>query len=121
MDKYRLIELLDNCTELFHKTSALYQKTVNDPKNPSPIVSVSLSEIYTLSEKVKLFLAMNEELAHYEITSLFDFWNDVYFELKEVIEQRDRNTSWLYSKFENYKGQHEIVERMLRDQIQQLN
>ncbi|ASA96853.1 MULTISPECIES: hypothetical protein [Anoxybacillus] len=121
MDKYRLIEFLNNCTELFHKTNSLYQKTVNDPKNPSPIVSVYLSEIYTLSEKAKLFLAMNEELAHYEITSLFNFWNDVYFELKEVIEQRDRNTSWLYSEFENYKRQHEIVERMLKDQIQQLN
>lgn len=121
MDKYRLSEFLDNCTELFQKTNTLYRKTISNPGNPSPIVSVYLSEIYTLSEKAKLFLTLNEELTHYEITSLLSFFDRVYFELKKVIETRDRNTSWLYSEFENYKKQHEIVERMLRDQIQQLN
>ncbi|MDQ0340236.1 hypothetical protein J2S00_003041 [Caldalkalibacillus uzonensis] len=121
MDKYKLSEFLNDCTRLFEKTNSLYQATVSNPENPSPIVSVYLSEIYTLSEKAKLYLAMNEELAHYEITSLFNFFDKVYFQLKEVIEKRDSNTSWLYSEFENYQDQHVIVERMLKDQIKQLN
>lgn len=121
MDKYKIGEFLNGCIELFQKTNALYRTTISNPETPSPIVSVYLSEIYTLSEKLKLFLTLNEELTHYEITSLLSFFDRVYSELKEVIETRDRNTSWLYSEFENYKKQHDIVERMLRDQIQQLN
>lgn len=115
MDKYKISELLGYCIEIFEKTNILYNKTVSNPKNPSPIVCVHLSEIFTLSEKAKLYVALNEELEHYEITSLFSFFDRAYFQLKKVIEDRDQNTSWLNSEFDNYRGQHEIVVRMLKD------
>lgn len=114
MDKFKLGVLQGYLVELFDKTNILYNTTSEDPEKQSMIVTVHLAEIFTLRRTADLFLTMNEDLEHYEITSLFSFFDRVYFELKKVIEKKDTNTSWLYSEFENYKDQHEIVIQMLQ-------
>ncbi|NUU52627.1 hypothetical protein HP548_00690 [Paenibacillus taichungensis] len=114
IDKYKVASLLGYVTDLFDKTNRLVNTTFEKPENPSPLVATSLSEIFALCEKAKLYVDLNEEIAHYEISSLFTFFDRAYFQLKEVIEKKDRNTSWLHSTFESYKSQHEIVVQMLK-------
>ncbi|MEK5419418.1 hypothetical protein [Paenibacillus sp. FSL L8-0708] len=114
MDKHKVGTLLSYLTEIFDKTKTLHNATSKNPENPSPLIALKLSEIFTLKENAKLFIAINEELDHYEYTSLFNFFDQAYFEMKQVIEKRDRNTSWMYSEFENYKDQHDIVVQMIQ-------
>ncbi len=41
--------------------------------------------------------------------------------IKEIVTENGRNTSWLSSKFENFKGQHEIVDLMVREQLKSMS
>lgn len=120
MDKHKVGTLLTYFTDLFDKTKVLYDATSDKPESPSSLAGLYLSEIFTVKENARLYLAINVDLDHYEFSSLFSFFDQAYFEMKRVIERRDQNTSWMYSEYENYKGQHEIVIRMLRDFLEPL-
>lgn len=103
--------------ELFNKTKHLYNNLMEAEDKILPIVDFRLSEIHTLKRSLQLYLSLNEEFSHYEITSLLSFWENAFVELKDVVANNDRNTSWLYSSFESYKNQHEIVASMLSSKI----
>lgn len=103
--------------ELFNKTKYLYSDLMDAEDKRVPIVDFRLSEIHTLKRSLQLYLSLNEEFNHYEITSLLSFWEKAFIEIKDVVANNDRNTSWLYSSYESYKNQHEIVEEMLSSKI----
>lgn len=104
-------------TDLFNKTDRLVDDTNENPEKWSPLVVLQLAEIFTIRENAKLYVLLNEELEHYQVTSLFSFFDQVYFEIKQVIEKTDTNTSWMCSEFDNYKEQHEIVIRMINSAL----
>ncbi|MBP1905682.1 hypothetical protein J2Z32_002330 [Paenibacillus turicensis] len=114
IDKNKTTILLSYVNELFEKTNILCSDTLKSPDKQESLVSVQLSEIFALCEKAKLYVDLNEEIAHHEINSLFTLFDSAYFQLKKVIEKDDRNTSWLSSTFKNYKTQHENVIQMLK-------
>lgn len=48
-------------------------------------------------------LLHEKELEHYELAPFFTSYEDYKFQLKKVIEDKDRNTSWLYSAYNKLK------------------
>lgn len=107
-------ELINLETDLFEKTKFLYNDLIENSDKNINLVQFRLSEIFTLKQTLDLYLKIKFELQSYEITSLLSFWDDTFHEMKEVVADNDSNTSWMYSRFDNFKGQHEIVDSMLR-------
>ncbi len=113
-DTFKINELYNLIADLFEKTNILHESLISNTDKQNLMYYVQLSEIFTISENIKLYLSINEELNHYELSSLIQFWGETYFQMKLVIKDNDSNTSWLSSRFNNYKGQNEIVLHMLK-------
>lgn len=59
-------------------------------------------------------------LEHYEIDSLFDDYENYKIQLKEVITDKDSNTSWLYSAFNKFTDTKVSVDEFLGNWIKNI-
>ncbi|ENH96693.1 hypothetical protein J416_09354 [Gracilibacillus halophilus YIM-C55.5] len=119
-DFYRFSELYEHLANLHEKTQLLCNEIFKHGVEDVKLVDLRLAEIYSLYNTAKLYLSVNGELSHYEFTSLLSFWHEAYFQIYLVARDNDQNTSWMYGKVENYLGQYELVEQMLKSRIQEL-
>lgn len=119
-DFYNTCELYEHLVTLYTKTKALCDEIFDSGIENIKLIDLRLSEIHSLYNTVNLYLSIKPEMQHYEFSSLLRFWKEVYFQTYLVACENDTNTSWMHSEVENYLEQHNIVERMLSDKIQEL-
>lgn len=113
-EKFIFGEIINLENEMYAQTKLLIEQVLTKNVAEIPIIEFRLSEIFSLKCTLDLYLRINYDYQHYELSSLLTFWEKTFHELKEVIAEDDSNTSWLHSQFENYSGQHEIVDKMVR-------
>ncbi|EGO2586806.1 hypothetical protein IHC39_002748 [Enterococcus faecalis] len=118
---YFVDETINLETDLYLKTKLLYKEMTTTDISDIPIIDFRLSEIYSLRDKLDLFLKIKFELQHYELTSLISFWDRTFQEMKEIVENGDSNKSYLVGEFENYQDEHEIVDEMLKNYSNSIN
>lgn len=116
-DKYFNGEFINFETELFNKTKSLVQELMKYSTSEISMIDFRCAEIFSLKNKLELFISIRYEFTHYEVTSLVTYWDSLFHEIKEVVESDDSNTSWLSSRFDNYQHQHEIVDEMFRSRF----
>ncbi|EDN8810078.1 hypothetical protein GJW58_12455 [Listeria monocytogenes] len=109
-------ELLNFIIELNEKSSYLFQEISKKGVTEVTLLELKLSEIHSIYWATKTFCSIRD-IGHYQITTLFSFWENFYQELKSTSSELDSNTSWLASVFKEYDGQHEIVLNMLKDDM----
>lgn len=108
-------ELINLENDLYNRTKTLVNLVSTKDISEIPIIEFRLSELFTLKSNLDVFLKINYDYSHYEFTSLISFWEEAFHELKSKIEKNDPNTSWLLERYNNYSEQHNIVDRMIRD------
>ncbi len=96
------------------KTNILFHELTNKDNSEIAMIEFRCSEIFTLKSNLALFISIRYEFANSDISSLLTYWDNLFHEIKSIISNDDRNTSWLSSKFEHYKEQHELVDDMFR-------
>ncbi|MDN5624885.1 hypothetical protein RO490_07530 [Lactococcus petauri] len=120
-DKYLLSEFLGVENDFYANTENLVEQLMEFGTSEIPMLEFRCSEIFTLRHKLDLFMTIKSDFYHYEIASLISFWDSLFIQIKEIVTENGRNTSWLSSKFENFKGQHEIVDLMVREQLKSMS
>ncbi|WJP97098.1 hypothetical protein [Macrococcus bovicus] len=103
VDKYqaqflkRKIELLNNLI------NSLYRDVVESDHSTTQKQNVSdLCNIYSLATNLEFFLAANEDFQRKEFEDLIEYAFHVHHEFSAVILEDDRNTSWLYSRYNQF-------------------
>ncbi|MCS8593108.1 hypothetical protein [Enterococcus faecium] len=114
-EKYFVGELINLETDLYIKTENLFKLLSSVSVRKIKLIELHLSEIYSLRNKLDLFIILKPDLQHYELTSLISFWDKTFYEMKKLTEDDDSNTSWMHSRFKNYESQHKIVDQMFRN------
>lgn len=114
-DKYLFGELINIEMDFYQATDILVSELLSYGVRDMQMLELRCSEILTLRHKLDLFLILQNELGHYQITSLISFWDSLFHEIKTLSEEKSRNTSWLSSQFNNFKDQHNIVIKMLKE------
>lgn len=100
--------------DLEKKTTQLFKDIGEEGSENIKLKELRASEIFSLFNSAKL-LSTIKDFQHYEFLSLFTFWEQFYDELVEILEVDDSNHSWASTRFNNFKGQYEIVDQMLVD------
>ncbi|KAA1039149.1 hypothetical protein ERX35_008005 [Macrococcus equipercicus] len=62
----------------------------------------NLNQIYSLTLNIEFFLKTHDDFDRYEFDDLVEYAYHVHHELSEVICKDDNNTSWLYSRVNQY-------------------
>ncbi|UJW58771.1 hypothetical protein HXZ66_15765 [Bacillus sp. A116_S68] len=119
-DFHDFSELYEHLAILHDKTQKLCNEIFDDGIESVKLVDLRLAEIYSLYNSAKVYLSLKTDLHHYKLSTLLSFWNDAYFQIYRVACESDQNTSWMYSKVQNYFEQYDIVERMIKTKIQEL-
>ncbi|EGP4927259.1 hypothetical protein VD173_001731 [Enterococcus faecium] len=114
-EKYFVGELINLETDLYIKTENLFKLLSSVSVRKIKLIELHLSEIYSLRNKLDLFIILKPDLQHYELTSLISFWDKTFYEMKKLTEDDDSNTSWMHSRFKNYESQHKTVDQMFRN------
>lgn len=103
-------------TELFERTYIVYNLLTSQKYSKRYLYTLELSKIYSLYIALKTYLLANEDMSHYEISSLLSYWHEMFIEMESVISDAEgKNTSWLVQRYDSYFYQHEVVDRMIRD------
>lgn len=114
-EKYFVGELINLETDLYIKTENLFKLLSSVSVRKIKLIELHLSEIYSLRNKLDLFIILKPDLQHYELTSLISFWDKTFYEMKKITEDDDSNTIWMHSRFKNYESQHKTVDQMFRN------
>lgn len=113
-----LIELESN---LYNQTNAVYKLLTDFKYSSNNLYELKLSEIYSRYVILDTFLLTNENMQHYEFSSLLQYWLDAYHEMQDVVKDGpSRNTSWLYARYNTFESQHEIVGQMIKRHYDEL-
>lgn len=108
--------LIELETELFERTKIVYSYLTELEYSKRFLYELELSKIYSLYVALKTYMLVNEDISHYEISSLLTYWNEMFIEMESVVSDAEgKNTSWLFGRYEKYLYQHEVVDRMVRD------
>lgn len=107
-EKNVLGELLKMEEQLFLKTKLLFNDLMEAEDKRFPLVEYRLSEGFTLKQSIISFLSSNYEfdLERGEVIELLESWDNLNYEMKEVVEDNDSNTSWMSSRFDQYQERH---------------
>lgn len=119
-DFHKFSELYEHLANLHEKTQNLCDEIFKEGVASVKLIDLRLAEVFSLHSIAKVYLSVESDLYHYEISSLLSFWDKAYFQMYLVARDNDLNTSWMYSEVQNYLGQYEIVERMVKSRIQEL-
>lgn len=103
IDKYKA-NFLKNDMELTNNliTSCASEIMENRESFNREEIIYTFSNIFTLSNKIDLFIHSYEDFERQEFEDFIEYSGHVLHEMKEIIFNNDRNTSWLYSRFNQY-------------------
>jgi len=119
-DRLHAVYYLQQIIKLsYSDANEAYEALVKHDDNDKYNISLGYLSMSQRSHLEAMRIYWENELDHHEIESYFSSYEDYAFQLKQVITDKDQNTSWLYSSHEKLIDAWKSTDEFLSDWIKE--